>query len=337
MKNSQDVIYAPPQVSVLTVDSIKREMAQKEYLSLGINEFGNDFVMARKSKVIGLLGDTSQGKTSLMRFIATHMAEQIKDNDDEIGLFVTWEDNIEDFGLIDFANISKIPVKSLYNGQLSQGEFDRMILASSRRAESPLWLAGHSETSLARPMLTMTDIFAVCENLITKQNKRIKFVMLDYLQRINREDTRERDARLQFSKIMDMVKNLALSYSTCVFIGSQVRRDMVEKTKWRQPQAHWAMETANFEHSCDGMLSVWMPYKSSDVWKLGDCLKEKTGINDEAIFVTKEVMGIQILKQKKGETGMLRFVDFIPEYGMFVKRGTAETVRKEILNGTYTD
>lgn len=329
-KNIDAVIYDPPLISQKTIESINAEQAHPEYLSIGIPQFGKDFVMARKSKVIGLLGDTSQGKTALLTHMAREMAKQIDATKNEIGLYVTWEDNIEDFGMVDIANVSKIPVKSLYNGQVKEGEFARMMKAASDRAQTPLWLAGHSETSAARPMLTMMDIFAVCDNLINKQGKLIKFIMLDYLQRINRADTKERDTRMQFVAIMDMVKNLSLSYQTCSFIGSQVRRDMVEKAKWRQPQTHWAMETSNFEHSCDGMLSVWMPYMSKDAWKLGDCLVEKTGIDSKAIFVTKELMILEALKQKKGSTGIKAFMDFIPEYGMFVPYGDAEKVRKQI-------
>lgn len=333
----ESVIYDPPLISKKTVQSIKDERDNPQYLNIGIKQFGNDFVMARKSKVIGLLGDTSQGKTSLMTHMARGMVEQLDIENNEIGLFVTWEDNIEDFGMVDIANVSKIPVKSLYNGQVNKSEFSRMLSAASARAQTPLWLAGHSETSATRPMLTMTDIFAVCDSLINKQGKVIKFIMLDYLQRINRTDSKERDTRMQFVGIMDAIKNLALSYQTCVFIGSQVRRDMVEKAgKDRQPQTHWAMETSNFEHSCDGMLSVWMPYMSKDIYKVGDSVEAKVGINAQPIMVSKELMGIQILKQKKGETGIRTWVDFIPEYGLFVDYGTAGEVRfnikKEVEN-----
>jgi len=331
VKDIDAVIYDPSLISKKTVESIQSERANPGYLDIGIKQFGTDFVMARKSKVIGLLGDTSQGKTSLMVHMAREMAGQLEETKNEIGLFVTWEDNIEDFGMVDIANISTIPVKSLYNGHVSEGEFSRMLKAAAARAGTPLWLAGHSETSANRPMLTMTDIFSVCENLISKQGKVIRFIMLDYLQRINRTDTKERDTRMQFANIMDMTKNLALSYQTCVFIGSQVRRDQVEKAgKDRQPQTHWAMETSNFEHSCDGMLSVWMPHMSKDVYKVGDSIEAKVGINAEPITVTKELMGIQILKQKKGETGKRKWVDFIPEYGMFVDYGTANKVRDQI-------
>lgn len=327
----ESVIYDPPLVSVKTYESIINEKNNPQYLDIGIKQFGKDFVMARRSKVVGLLGDTSQGKTSLMIHMAREMSAQLDIEKNEIGIFVTWEDNIEDFGMVDIANVSKIPVKSLYNGQVTEGEFSRLLSAAKERAKTPLWLVGHSETSAERPMLTMTDIFAVCHNLIEKQGKVIKFIMLDYLQRINRTDSKERDTRMQFVEIMDKVKNLALSYKTCVFIGSQVRRDMVEKgSKDRQPQTHWAMETSNFEHSCDGMLSVWMPYMSKDIYKVGDSIEAKTGVNSLPITVTKELMSIQILKQKKGQTGTRVYLDFIPEFGLFVDYGKADETRFNI-------
>lgn len=333
----ESVIYDPLLVSKKTVESIENEKNNPQYLDIGIKQFRKDFVMARKSKVIGLLGDTSQGKTSLLSHMARGMTEQLDIEKGEIGLFVTWEDNIEDFGMVDIANVSKIPVSSLYNGQVNEAEFAKMLSAAMTRSESPLWLAGHSETSTTRPMLTMTDIFAVCDNLINKQGRIIKFIILDYLQRINRADSNERETRMQFVGIMDFIKNLALSFSTCVFIGSQVRRDMVEKAgKDRQPQTHWAMETSNFEHSCDGMLSVWMPYMSKDIYKVGDSVEAKVGVEAKPIVVSKELMGIQILKQKRGETGIRTWVDFIPEYGMFVDYGLAGEIRfnikKEIEN-----
>jgi replicative DNA helicase len=329
-------IYSPPEVSAKTIASIEEERTHPGYLSIGIKQFTNsdgvdDFVMARKSKVIGLLGDTSQMKTTLLTHMARGMISQIDANKNEIGLFVTWEDNIEDFGMRDIANVSKIPVQSLYNGDVKDYEFERMMKAAADRAQTPLWLAGHSETSASRPMLTMTDIFAVCDNLVNKQERVIRFVILDYLQRMNRDDTGERETRMQFARIMDMVKNMALTYKTSVFIGSQVRRDLVEKAgKDRQPQMHWAMETSNFEHSCDGMLSVWMPFMSKDIYKVGDSVEAKVGTDSRSIIVSKELLGIQILKQKNGETGIRAWVDALPEYGMFVDYGTAEKVREQI-------
>jgi hypothetical protein len=184
MKSSSEIdktLFDPPLISTLTAQSIERERLAPEFLNIGDNIFGDKFVMARKSKVIGLLGDTSQGKTSLMRHIAENMSKQIDGDNNEVGLFVTWEDNVEDFGMIDFANFSKIPVKSLYNGQVKEGEFNRLLQAEAARAKSPLWLAGHSEMSEARPMLNMTDVFSICENLKNKQGKFIQVYLVFWI------------------------------------------------------------------------------------------------------------------------------------------------------------
>lgn len=330
MVNIDNILFDPPLISTRTIESINAERKNPAYLSLGIPVL-NEFVMCRPTKVIGLLADTSQCKTTFKKEVAANFTEQINGNDGEVGIYFTWEDNIEDFGMKDIAKYSKVPVTSLYSGNVTDAEFNRMMKASAERATVPLWIAGHSEKSETRPMLTMTDVFAVCDNLVSRQGRKIKFIMLDYLQRINRADTQERDTRMQFVKIMDTIKNLALSYSTCVFISSQVRRDMVEKHKWRQPQSHWAMETSNFEHSCDGMMSLWYPYKSRDAWNLGDCLQEKQGIDGEAIFVRKETLLAEILKQKNGDTGIVKALDFIPEYSMFTKYNNADNVRLEVL------
>jgi hypothetical protein len=330
MKDINGLIFDPPAISTATVNSIEASKKDPTSLDIGIPTL-HQFVMARKSKVIGMLGDTSHGKTSVMTLIAREMAGQIDAANGEIGVYITWEDNIEDFGLSDLANMSKIPLASLYHGDVKEHEFNRLIRASADRAKTPLWLVGHSESSGARARMTMTDVWEAMDNLQNKQKRKIRFVMMDYLQRINRGDMRgEGEARLQFSGIMDSIKDLSLAYQPAVFIGSQVSRSKVESSKWRQPQIHWAMETSNFEHTCDGALSVWMPYKSKDVWSEGDCLQEKQGIDGTAIFVRKETMLIEILKQKKAEAQLLKAVDFLPEYNMIVPYNAAANARAKI-------
>lgn len=326
------LIFDPPQISTATINSVNRAKDDPTSLDLGIPAL-NEFVMARKDKVIGVLGDTSHGKTSLMTAVARNMASQIDANNGEIGVYITWEDNIEDFGLSDIANFSKIPVASLYHGDVKEYQFQRMMKAAADRAKTPLWLVGHSEESGARPRMTMTDVWAVCDNLVNKQGRKIRFLMGDYLQRINRQDMRgEGETRMQYSSVMDSWKDLALAYHPAAFIGSQVSRSKVEAQKWRQPQIHWAMETSNFEHTCDGALSTWLPYKSKDAYKLGDCLQEKQGTDGQAIFVTEDLMLIEILKQKKAKAPTLKAVDFLPEFNMFVPYGKAQSERSIILN-----
>jgi replicative DNA helicase len=256
--------------------------------------------------VVGLLAYTSNGKTSVMNIMARSFLPQLKDN--EVILFVTWEDSIEDMTLSQIANTSKIPLPNLWQGKLDPGEWDRMMRAATERAAMPLWLAGHSEQKEARrPRLTMTDVWAAMEYITDKRGKKVRAVFLDYLQRINRDD-QHGEPRMQYMAIMDKVKDLALAFNTTVIIGSQVGRDVKDR-KNKQPEDNDAQETSNFEQTCDGILSLWIPKKTEEI----DTTLMPATKDTPAVVVTDRLMMIKTLKQKKGKAPVLRAVDFLPE------------------------
>lgn len=307
MNNSENIVFDPSLVSTLTVNSVQAAQSNPDYLKTGIPQLDDHYVMFRPRRVNGVLAYTSNGKTSLMNILARNFIPQLKDN--EIVIYVTWEDSIEDMTLSYLANVSRIPIPSLYNGKLSPREWGDMMKAATQRAQTPLWLIGHSEQKESRrPRLTMTEIAAAMEYIEDKRGKKVRAIFLDYLQRINRDD-KKGEMRGQYMSIMDSVKDLSLSFNTCVVIGSQVGRDVKER-KWMMPQDHDAQETSNFEQTCDGILSLWIPKKNK---KIGDCLIEKQGVNGQAVFVTENLMLMQTLKQKKAPAPVLRAVDFIPE------------------------
>ena len=307
MNTPELTVFDPSLVSTLTVSSIKAAKEHPDYLRTGIPQLDDHYVMMRPRRVNGILAYTSHGKTSVMNIMARSFIPQI--GEDEVIIYSTWEDSIEDMTLSYLANISRIPVPNLFSGNLSVSEWENMMKAATLRAQTPLWLIGHSEQKEARrPRLTMTDITAAMEYVVDKRKKKVRAVFLDYLQRINRDD-KKGEMRGQYMGIMDSVKDLALDFNTCVIIGTQVGRDVKER-KWKQPQDNDAQETSNFEQTCDGMVSLWIPKKTE---KIGDCLIEKQGTEGQAVFVTENVMMIQTLKQKKAKAPVLRAVDFIPE------------------------
>ena len=303
----EHIVFDPSLVSTLTVDSIKAAKDNPDYLKTGIPQLDDHYGMQRPRRVNGWLAYTSHGKTSLMNILARNFVSQI--GEDEVIVYATWEDSVEDMTLSYLANVSRVPVVSLFNGNLSVGEWESMMKAATQRATTPLWLIGHSEQKESRrPRLTMTDITAAMEYIVDKRKKKVRAVFLDYLQRINRDD-KKGEMRGQYMAIMDSVKDLALDFNTCVNIGTQVGRDIKER-KWKQPQDNDAQETSNFEQTCDGMISLWIPKKTE---KIGDQLIEKTGVDGQAVFVTENLMMIQTLKQKKAKAPVLRAVDFLPE------------------------
>lgn len=304
---AESIVFDPSLVSTLTVESISAARSNPDNLQTGIPQLDDHYVMFRPRRVNGILAYTSHGKTSLMNILARNFVPQLAE--DEVVIYATWEDSVEDMTLSYLANTSRIPITSLFNGKLSATEWDSMMRAATQRAATPLWVIGHSEQKEARrPRLTMTDITAAMEYVVDKRKKKVRAVFLDYLQRINRDD-KKGEMRGQYMAIMDSVKDLALDFNTCVTIGTQVGRDIKER-KWKQPQDNDAQETSNFEQTCDGMISLWIPKKTE---KIGDSLIEKSGVDGQAVFVTENLMLIQTLKQKKAKAPVLRAVDFIPE------------------------
>lgn len=307
--SADNIVFDPTLVSTLTVGSIKAAQDNSDYLKTGIPQLDDHYVMFRPRRVNGILAYTSHGKTSVMNILARNFCAQTNPDNNEIILYVSWEDSIEDMTLSYLANVSRISVQSLFSGSLTPSQWNDMMKAATARAQTPLWLVGHSEQKEARrPRLTMTDIWQAMEYIVDKRKKRVRAVFLDYLQRINREDMRG-EMRAQYMGIMDKVKDLALDFNTCVTIGTQVGRDIKER-KWKQPQDNDAQETSNYEQTCDGMISLWIPKKTE---KIGDCLLEKTGTDGQAVFVTENLMMVQTLKQKKAKAPVLRAVDFLPE------------------------
>jgi replicative DNA helicase len=240
-----------------------------------------------------------------MQILGRNAVPQLREG--EIAVHTTWEDSIEDYGLSWISHSSRIPIASLYAGDMKEGEWEAVLKAAVERARQPLWAFGHSEANARagsrRPRLTMTDIRRALEYIVDKQKKKVRVIYLDYLQRINRADCKG-DTREAYMEIMDRVKDIALDFNTCAVIGSQVRREVRER-KWRQPQDNDAQETSNFEHTCDGIISLQLPYK----WeKLGETVIE--GI--PPVRVTEKLMLINTLKQKRGKAPVLSAVDFDP-------------------------
>lgn len=321
--NIDQVYFDPPQISTMAVNAIKREKGT-ESLSLGIPQLDDHFVMAKPSKFIGILADTSHGKSAFMTFLARQMTKQLKG--DEIGIYATWEDAIEKFGINDLGAISGVPVTSVYNGKMTERELDRMIEASTKRAEMPLWMVGHSDAvKTFNPRLTMTDFMLVMQNILEKQKRNVKFVMVDYLQLINLADSREQQTRRKYNEAISKLRDLALGYNLTVFVATQVKREVADR-RWNMPQIHDAMETSGFEHACDGAIGLWYVKKN---WAIGKMVQESKEFGDVDITVTNDLMLVETLKQKDGEAPVLRALDFVSEYNEFVRYGKANQYRKK--------
>jgi replicative DNA helicase len=305
--NIEQNVFSPGEISTITVNAVRAEKNVPGRLLTGISQLDDHFVMFRGRKVIGVMADTSNGKTSVMSILAKSFMSQLREQ--EIILWVTFEDSIEDMGMNSLANISQVPVRSLFHGEVTKEEWGRMITAAAHRAAQPIWAMGHSETAgHGRSRLTLTDIWAGVDFIRDVQEKKLRVIFLDYLQRINTDDVDARQIREKFMYTMDKVKDLALDSGACVIIGTQITRKVQER-EWKMPQVHDAQETSNFEQTCDGIISLWIPKRDMAV---GEPLPmDRAGT--ASLHVTERLLLMQTLKQKRGEAPRLMAVDFHPE------------------------
>jgi len=293
-------IFDPQTIADLGVRKINdsRDKKRKRFFTNLPNNFDDKYVMFQPKKVTGLLADTSNYKTGFSNILARAFTPQLENN--QIGLALTWEDSVEDYAVDDIANISDVPLSILHNGELSDANYNAMMQSATVRAGMPLWAGGHSDyVDSRRPRMTMTDIFEMGKYIEDTQGKKIGFAMFDYLQRINRADCKG-DMREQYIEIMDKTKDFANAFGACVVIGSQVRRE-IEKREWRQPTEHDAQETSNFEHTCDGIISLQIPARYRNPYPDKDALIMQ--VADRPVYVTKELLSARIVKQKKGAFG----------------------------------
>lgn len=307
----KDAVFTSQQVSKLTVQEIERRRANKnDGIFIKIPLLEEDLLPLRPGELTAVLGRPSNYKSGVMAIIARDATEQIKDNEDDVILYVTWEQSIEEHGLIELANASRIDASKMARGDLTDAEWAAMMKAAVRRGTTPLWLIGHSsQAGKRRPRLSMTDLASALAYIVDEAEKRPRLIVLDYLQRIRPDSGNTQ--REKMMEIVDRAKDLALSFSVPVVLGTQAGRQVDERA-WKLPQMADSQETSNLEQSADKMLAVWMP-KTSEL--LGDTVGK-----NPAMEVTEDLLYLSILKQKFGVAPRIYALKVEPQINKISRR-----------------
>ena len=295
----KDNVFSPTDIKEKTLHVIGERILdklhdRKKVIVTGIPSLDKILLPMRPAEIIGVLGYTSNFKTGLMNNIARHNANELSYPDAIIRF--DWEQSVEEQGVIDLAQISKIDATKMMRGELDLEAWDALQKAAEQREKLPMWLVGHSsEGHRRRARMSMNDVAVAMEYMVEKLGIVPRLVLLDYLQRIRRtlKETRE-----GFMDIVDRSKDLGIAFHCPVMLGCQAKRDVKKRGKWRMPRADDAQETSNFEQTMDKMLSVWMPKND---WP------EKTELPyaNKLYTVTDNQLLLSIIKQKFGESPRL--------------------------------
>lgn len=302
------VVFSPQQASVLAVNSVEtRKKAQYAGIKTGIPDIDVDLLPMRGGELISVVAFTSNYKTGTMSYIAKKACEQINSDAGEIVIYLSWEQSVEEQTLLDISFTSMIEASRLYKGDLTEAQWTSMLKASVERAAKPLWLIGHSENSGSRrPRLNMTDVGLALAYVVDVQKKTPKLIVLDYLQRINRDDCKSNDIRVSHMEVVDRAKDMSLAFGCPVILGTQAGRPILER-RWKMPTLADSLESSNLEQSSDKVIGVWYP-------KTTEPLNSEIRYSTDRMFtVTDNLLLMSILKQKYGKAPTLTALHVQPE------------------------
>jgi len=304
----QDVVFSPQQAGVLAVKSVEaRRTAKSAGITTGIADLDRDLLPLRSGELISVIAFTSNYKTGAMSFIAKSACDQIDSEAGEIVIYLSWEQSVEEQTLLDLSFTSMIEASKLYRGDLSDIQWQMMLKASVERSTKPMWLIGHSESSGSRrPRLSMTDVGMALAYIVDVQQRKPKLIILDYLQRINRDDCRSHDIRVAHMEVVDRAKDMSLAFSCPVILGTQAGRPILDR-RWKMPTLADSLESSNLEQSSDKVLGLWFPKTTEPAGS------EIRWSSEEIYTVTDNLLLMSILKQKYGRAPTLTSLHVQPE------------------------
>jgi replicative DNA helicase len=303
-------IFDPGMVSQATVQLLQdRKTHVGDSIKTGIADLDEVLNPMRPGELIVVLGYTRNYKSGLMNYISRYHAMRLRDAGamNQAVITFTWEQSIEEQGIIDIAQLTSLDSNRMMRGQLSDDEWNLLLLGAMRRGTLPWWLVGHSASiNERRPRLNMSEVGDVLAWIVDYQEVKPVLVVLDYLQRIKRE--RGDTLREQFITIVDQAKDLALAFHCPVILGSQAGRTVVNTPSrtWRLPHVDEGQETSNLEQSADKLISVWMPKNDNPT---GTVLEYA----NKTYRVTDNLLILGVMKQKFGPSPRVMELTVYPE------------------------
>ena len=286
--------FFPDTIARLTVQELKKLREEK---SLGImSGYSNiDKVLTpfRGGELVPVLGYTNNFKSGFMSMLCNNAIPQLKPDSNEIIIACSWEDSVEDRGIWDLAEMTHMDTTALDRGEFGDLEWKKLLDASLKRADKPIYYIGHSDQDMRRrPRLSLPQVWQVLEHLYSYHGKQCRMIALDYLQRI-RPDKDRRDWRVAMMEIVDIAKDMAIAFNVPVLLGTQAGRKVRDLADPKMPQIEHAQETSNIEQSAGKFFSLCLPHKTMNTGESFDFAGGTFVVSDNLLL-------IGLLKQKRG-------------------------------------
>jgi replicative DNA helicase len=188
-------------------------------------------------------------------------------------LFVSLEMSDESIVRRLVANVGLVPMQDIRTGEMTEGSFKSMGMASAKISSSPLhFVSGSSASSIA-------SLTAIIRRSVRKWG--IKLVLIDYLQKIHGSKSAEKKT-YEIAEVSGKLKAIAVDTKTAIVALAQLNREN-EKDKGRPPKLTDIGESGQIERDADLVMLL---------------NRDRTQPSGEAV--------IAIAKQRDGECGLVK-------------------------------
>ncbi len=220
---------------------------------------------------------------------------------------------------------SGVPLQDIRTGKLDSSKKQKIYNAKQDISQKDILI---DDT----PTLTMRQIRSKVRRIMTK-NKNIKLIILDYLQLISSNDSKDR--HLQVAEISRGLKLLARELDVAIIALSQLNRSLESRVD-KRPMLSDLRESGSIEQDADVILFIYREdvYKKQEEKQKEQEFRKK-GIDYTSVFKDKAISPTELIigKQRNGPLGTV-FLEFIKQSASFQEKNRYESSVMEI---TYED
>jgi replicative DNA helicase len=244
--------------AVLAAEAAHKRETQLTGVATSLNDLDELLGGLHRSDLIILAGRPAMGKSALATNIAVHAAMNYRGGRDENGDwktdngavvgFFSLEMSAEQLATRILSDQTEIPSYKMRRGQLSDDEFQKLVIANQRLEEIPLFI---DDT----PALSIAALRTRARRL--KRQNNLGLIIIDYLQLVSPSGRQRNDGRVQeISEITRGLKALAKDLDVPILALSQLSR-AVEQRDDNRPQLADLRESGTIEQDSDVVMFIY--------------------------------------------------------------------------------
>ncbi|MBT5265901.1 MAG: replicative DNA helicase [Rhodospirillaceae bacterium] len=293
-------------------------------VSSGLNDLDAKLGGLNPSDLLILAGRPAMGKTALATNIAFHVATAHLDGDQDdrqVVAFFSLEMSAEQLATRILAEQTDVSSEKIRRGELSAGEFQKLVTASQRLERAPLFI--DDTPAITVPMMRTRA------RRLQRTEKNLALIVVDYLQLMRSPASQKSENRVQeISSITQGLKAVAKELNVPVVALSQLSR-AVEQREDKRPVLADLRESGSIEQDADVVMFVFREQyyleKAEPVQRVDESEEKFHDRHDKWRELCEKTYGkaeVIIGKQRHGPTGTAtlhfegrttRFSDFVGE------------------------